>query len=567
MKTVTEIVTWLNTPGHIKCVLADITEVGNSQVSSFFLSNVAYFGDSQNYNAAITGGLSFSESLNVEGQASLSYGSLEFANTGGVHDAYLTYVWNKRPIKVYLGDPSWPKTDFVLIFDGLIQELTAPNENALSFTLFDKLQRLNDPISERTLADTNYSQNTLKNVLPLLFGEAFNIQPLLVDKGGASGIAGVVTSSATTTTITGIPSTTSMLAGQVLTKVSGTGAFGTNPTIVTVNSATQITITSASANTAGSLTFNVGGISGAGQTYMIHDGAINGLIEARDNGIPITVTENNSSGTFTLLTSPVGTITCSAQGRTTYTNTVPGIIRQIVTNYGTAANRFTDSELSFDDFTNTSAVGLYCSDRTNILDACNQLAKSLNANLICPSIVVTNGVVSASKLRLVEIKLASGTAKYTLSDDNMILNSLSIQQMFPVKPSIKLGYCKNYTIQTTVSGGVNPESRFDEPYIYLPLENTTKKTLYRDSGTIAEEETLLLVSSEATTEAQKRLDLWQDQRYIISADYLPHLMFVQLGDVVTIKSSRFGLSAGKLGMVYSVTRNWTTGIVSIGVLV
>ena len=567
MKTVTEMVTWLNTPGHIKCVLADITEVGNSQVSNFFLSNVAYFGDNQNYNAAITGGLSFSESLNVDGQASLSFGSLEIVNTGGVHDAYLTYVWSKRPIKVYLGDPSWPKSDFVLIFDGLIQEITAPGENVLSFTLFDKLQRLNDPVSERTLADTNYSQNALKNILPLLFGEAFNIQPLLVDKGGASGIPGVITTSATTTTITGITSTTSMLAGQVLTKVSGTGAFGTNPTIVTVDSATQITIISSSANTAGSLTFNVGGVSGAGQTYMIHDGAISGLIEARDSGVPITVTENNGSGTFTLLTSPVGTITCSAQGRTTYTNTVPGIIRQIVTNYGTTANRFTDSEISFDDFTNASAVGFYCSDRTNILDACNQLAKSLNANLICPSIVVSSGVVSASKLRLVEIKAPAGTAKYTLNDDNMILNSLSIQQMFPVKPSIKLGYCKNYTIQSTVAGGVNPESRFDEPYIYLPLENTDKKTLYRDSGTVAEEETLLLVTSEATAEAQKRLSLWETQRYVITANYLPHLMFVQLGDVVTIQSTRFGLSAGKLGMVYSVTRNWTTGIVSIGVLV
>jgi hypothetical protein len=573
MKTVTEMVTWLNTPGHIKCVLADITEVGNSEVSNFFLSNVAYFGDNQNYNAAITGGLSFSESLNVDGQASISFGSLEIVNTNGIHDAYLTYVWSKRPIKVYLGDPSWPKSDFVLIFDGLIQEITAPGENALSFTLFDKLQRLNDPISERTLADTNYSQNTLKNVLPLLFGEAFNIQPLLVDKGGASGIPGVVATSTTTSTITGVTSTTSMLVGQVLTKVSGTGNFGTNPTIVNVDSAnSQITITSTSANTAGSLTFNVGGVSGAGQTYMIHDGAINGLIEARDSGVPITVTENNSSGTFTLLTSPVGTITCSAQGRTTYTNTVPGIIRQIVTNYGTTANRFTDSEISFDDFTNASAVGFYSSDRTNILDACNQLAKSLNANLICPSIVVTNGVVSASKLRLVEIKAPAGTVKYTLSDDNMILNSLSIQQMFSVKPSIKLGYCKNYTIQTTVSGGVNPESRFDEPYIYLPLENNAKKTLYRDSGTVAEEETLLLTTAGATAEAEKRLTLWEKQRYVVTADYLPHLMFVQLGDIVRVKSARFGLTTeelpnGTLGMVYSVTRNWTTGIVSIGVLV
>ena len=502
MKTVTEMVTWLNTPGHIKCILADITEVGSSQVSNFFLSNVAYFGNNQSYNAAITGGLSFSESLNIDGQASLSFGSLEIVNTGGVHDDYLTYVWNKRPIKVYLGDPSWPKSDFVLIFDGLVQEITAPSENTLSFTLFDKLQRLNDPISERTLTSlgadraaaqqTAYSETTLNNILPKLFGEAFNIQPLLVDKGGATG---------------------------------------------------------------------------SGQIYMVHDGAMAGVIEVRDNGVPITVTDNPSSGTFTLLTKPFGTITCSAQGKTPYTNTVSGIITQLVTNYGTTENKFTTSDVSFSDFTNTSPVGFYCNDRTNILDACNQLAKSLNANLICPSIVVTDGVVSASKLRLVEIKAPTGTSKYTLNDDNMILNSLSIQEMFPIKPSIKLGYCKNYTVQSTVSGGVNPQSRFDESYLYAAKQNTDKKTLYRDSGSVAEEETLLLVTADADAEAQKRLDLWQEQRYIIAADYLPHLMFVQLGDIVTIQSARFKLNAGKLGMVYSVTRNWTTGIVSIGVLV
>lgn len=492
MKTVSEILTWLNTPGHIKCILADITEVGNAPVANFFLSNLAYFGDNQSYNAAITGGLSFGESLNIDGQASLNYGSLEFVNAGGVHDDYLTYVWNKRPIKVYLGDPSWPKTDFVLIFDGLIQEITAPNENTLSFTLFDKLQRLNDPITERTLADTSYSQNTLGTILPALFGEAFNIQPLLVDNGSTSGL---------------------------------------------------------------------------GQVYMVHDGAINGLIEVRDNGVPITVTESDGTGTFTLLTKPFGTITCSAQGKTPYTNTVAGIITQLVTGYGTTENRFSAGDLDFSSFTNTSPVGLYCSERTNILDACNQLAKSLNANLICPSITVTGDVVGPSKLKLVEIKVPIATPKYYLDDTNMVINSLSISQMFPVKPSIKLGYCKNYTLQATVAAGVNPASKFDAEWWYADQVNTTAKSLYRDSGNVTEEETLLITTAGADTEAAKRLALWQQQRYIISADYLPHLMFVQLGDIVQVTSDRFGLSGGKLGLVYSVTRNWITGFINIGVLV
>jgi hypothetical protein len=492
MKTVSDIITWLNTDSHIKCILADISQVGNSTQTDFYLSSTAYYSDNVAYDASIIGGISFTESLSVDGSPTLGFGSLEIVNTGGVNDRYLQYVWNKRPIKIYLGDPSWPKTDFVLIFDGLIQEILATNESTLSFSLFDKLQRLNDPVTETTLKSTQYSQNTLDTILPLMFGECFNISPLLVDNGS------------------------------------------TNNT---------------------------------GQVYMIHNGAIQGIIEVRDNGVPIAVQERLSTGTFELLTQPYGTITCSAQGSTTYSNTVAGIITKLVTTYGTAENRFQQSEISFSDFTNTSAVGVYCSDRKNILEVCTDLAKSLNANLICPSIVVTDGVVSTSKLRLVEIKAPTGTPKYYLNDDNMVLNSLAISTLFPVKPSVKLAYCKNYTVQATVAAGVNPVSKFEDEYLFASSINQTKKSLYRDSGTVTEEQTLLITTQSAQTESDKRLSLWQEQRYIITASYLPHLIFVQLGDVVQIKSARFGLSDGKLGMVYSVTRNWVTGQVEIGVLV
>ena len=186
MKSISQITTWLNTPGSIKCILADITGVGGSPPSSnFYLSSLAYYDSVAGamYNACINGNLSFSESLSADGSPSISSGSIEITNTGGVHDAYLLYIWRKRSIKIYFGDPSWPKDDFVLIFDGLVQDLTAPSENALSFTLFDKLQRLNDPITETNLTSTSYSQNTLNTILPLTFGECFNVQPLLVDNG------------------------------------------------------------------------------------------------------------------------------------------------------------------------------------------------------------------------------------------------------------------------------------------------------------------------------------------------------------------------------------------------
>ena len=305
---------------------------------------------------------------------------------------------------------------------------------------------------------------------------------------------------------------------------------------------------------------------------MLHDGVIQGIIEVRDNGAPIAVTENLASGTFTLLSQSVGTITCSVQGdaTTSYANTVPSIITKICTStkYGTISqNRFTVGDLNF--FADNRKVGVYIKDKVNMLEVCNQLANSINASLICPSVTVsTSGVISSSKLKLVELKAPQlADVQYELTDDYLVMGTQAVTEIFPVKPSIKIAYCKNFTIQTSVADGVNAASRFDEGYFYSTQENSTNKALYRDAGIVEEMPTLLIVSSEADAEAQKRLSLWEIPRFLITANYLPHYLFTQLGDTVKLTSSRFNLQSGKPGIVYSVNRDWITGMVQIGVLI
>jgi hypothetical protein len=149
----------------------------------------------------------------------------------------------------------------------------------------------------------------------------------------------------------------------------------------------------------------------------------------------------------------------------------------------------------------------------------------------------------------------------------MVVGSLSISQLFPVKPSVKLGYCKNYTVQQTVAAGLNPASKFDDEYLVVTGSNDTNKNLYRETGDVAQEDILVITEAAATAEVTKRLGLWGVQRLLITATYLPELIFVQLGDIVTIKSNRFNLTAGKTGLVFSITRDWITGLVQIGVLV
>jgi len=71
-----------------------------------------------------------------------------------------------------------------------------------------------------------------------------------------SGVTGTITSSALITTITGLSTTAGLYKGMFLTKTAGTGAFGVNATIKYIDvGANTITVESAAAMTAGSITF------------------------------------------------------------------------------------------------------------------------------------------------------------------------------------------------------------------------------------------------------------------------------------------------------------------------
>lgn len=66
---------------------------------------------------------------------------------------------------------------------------------------------------------------------------------------------GSITTSAAVSTITGISSTAGLNPGMTLLKQSGTGVFGTNTVVISVDSATQITVQGTTAHTAGTIVF------------------------------------------------------------------------------------------------------------------------------------------------------------------------------------------------------------------------------------------------------------------------------------------------------------------------
>ena len=283
---------------------------------------------------------------------------------------------------------------------------------------------------------------------------------------------------------------------------------------------------------------------------------------------PVAFTKSLSTGKFTLNQAPFGQITCSVQGAldgVNYYNTIPNIIKLIVKSYGPVATRLTDSDIDLTNFStfNTlypSAVGVYCTSRENMLDICNQLAGSIGAQVTFSP---------TGLLKLVRLDMSGTGVQHTIQPEDIELQSLVVQEKAPVRGTTKLGYCKNWTVQTSgLAAGIEPSSvnLFNTEYLYSSITNTTTTANYNLSTEPEAEPTLLITASGATTESTRRNNLFSQARVIYGMTAYSHLLFVELGDNITLTNSRFGLN-NTSGIVVSISRDWITGRVVLGVLV
>lgn len=207
-------------------------------------------------------------------------------------------------------------------------------------------------------------------------------------------------------------------------------------------------------------------------------------------------------------------------------------------------------------------VGVYISDRANVLDVCQQLANSVGAYLVTDL---------AGKFKLVQIATDyAGTPDYTVTREDMEYGSLQIAEKLDVVGSVNLAYCKNWTVQETGLAGGIPVSNtalFGKEWYYALARDNTVLANYQQNAETPQKDTLLITTSAANTEATRQLNIKKTPRFIYTATYYAHMLLVELGEYIRITYPRFGLDAGKTGMVVSVDRDWLNGRINIGVLI
>ncbi len=177
---------WLNDASALRCVLVEVDASIGGVETTHYLSTRGYVTGATdtpantNYLPVIAGGVQLSEELSIDGAGGLSYGDIELYNLSGEIDAWLDYVWANRPVRVYLGDLLWPRADYQLVFDGVVENLDSKSRDRLNIKIRDKLQRLNSPVGDAKLGG---STTNADSVIPLSFGEVSNVTPLLSNPG------------------------------------------------------------------------------------------------------------------------------------------------------------------------------------------------------------------------------------------------------------------------------------------------------------------------------------------------------------------------------------------------
>lgn len=477
---------WLVDPTAIRCVLVEaVANVATVDTTRYLSTkNYADTVGGRIYDPIVNAdSVQLIERMSLDSSPSMSFGDIEIYNLDGALDSWLLDIWVNKSITVLVGDVRWLRADYTTIFSGTIDDIDSKSRDTLNIKVRDKLQRLNTPLTETTLGGISVNKNEL---IPLCFGECFNVSPLL-----------------------------------------------TNPATL---------------------------------EYQVHGGAIEAIIEVRDNGVPVSRTDTIASGKFTLSAQPFGQVTASVQGDkpATWDKTVSLLVQRIVTGYG-GVNKFVSgdldtAQLAAFESANTQAAGIYTKERDNTLSVANRIASSVGAQLVMSRL---------GKLQLLKIELpASGTA-FAIDQNDIIENSLSIARKLPVKAAFKVNYDKNWTVQEGLQTGIPEEHKdmYALEWMSDTAEDATVKTNYALDGEPVAVDTMLLTEANATTEATRLLDLYKTPRFVVSFTGTARLVELTLGQRVTLTYPRFGLDAAKEGQVIGLSINWSNLTVKVEVIV
>lgn len=481
---------WLAADNKSRIVLVEAQAYSGGLLVTRYMSNYPFVSApadtpaNQAYDDLVLSIPQFTTKMSEQftGQSTPSWGDAEIANENGDRDSWLDDAWDGRSLKLYLGDKSWPKSDFRKILDGTIADIYAKDQRTLALKIRDKQWALNVPAQTNMITGTTANTDLPK---PLCYGQCFNTEPVLI--------------------------------------VAAT------------------------------------------HQYQDHDGAVNAISTVYDNGVGVGSTPTIANGTFVLTAAPAGRITADMQGAKpggAYLTKCADIMQHLITTHSTLTAGDLDAA-SFTAFNITAAqaLGLYVRDRQNLIELLDALIKSVGG---------WYGFSRDGLLQLGRLEdPTGGVSVLDLTNDDVVEGSIRCIRRIPALTTIRLGYRKNWTVQTDGIAGAATEARradLASDYLVSKALDASIKTAHPLALEPDLEGTLMTVQADCDAEAARRLALWGVTRNVYALDCFSAPARVSIGQVIKLTHPRFGFTAGAKAVVVSITEQPTKNRLSLEIL-
>lgn len=178
---------WLRADNKLRCVLVEAAYYpsGGGSESTRYLSNLGYTcaptesPANQAYEDILTGIPEIRSYMGEQfrGRSLITYGDIEVDNSGGARDSWLLDAWHLRELRIYLGDPSWWRSDFRLVFKGLTEDIRARDGRTLALKIRDYQSIFEKPLQTQTV-DVGTMAGTKR---PVCYGKVWRVPAVSAD--------------------------------------------------------------------------------------------------------------------------------------------------------------------------------------------------------------------------------------------------------------------------------------------------------------------------------------------------------------------------------------------------
>lgn len=565
--TLTDYQVWLSADNQTRIILVEVQAYHSGGVVTRYLSDGDFVSQPSDTPAntsytdgIVTGTPQFSAHMSevFSGQSTPVWGDLEIQNFNGELDSWLDDGWDGRTISIYLGDPTWSKSQFELIMVGTVDDIYAKDQRTLALKVRDKQWTLNVPVQTNLIGGSTANANSEK---PLCYGPSNNVEPVLIDSAlgkyqvhdGAINAISDVRDNGVSLIVTGITISAVDTSTETMT---ASAAHGFSVSTRVVFDATPPT-----GLTAGTTYWVISaGLTSTAFRVSTSDGGSAVNLTSSTTGAAITGYKWNvdlSAGTFTLVEAPAGRITADVQGAKpggSYLVKCADIMSHLITTHTSLTSADLDAA-SFAAFNTTcpQTMNLYVRTRENLIDVLDNLITSLGG---------WYSFSRAGLLQLGRLDPPSGTAMAEFTADDVGEGTLRVTRRITPIATVLLGYKKNWTVQTDgLAGAVSEANRALYAAEYLVAKATDPAIL--EAHPLAPQPalkgTLIALEADATAEAERQLALFGPGRKVLSAEGFAVPFSTKLGQVVNLTNPNFGFSAGGKAVVVGLTETPTRG--------